>query len=29
MLNASFTHYGLASVKGGDGMRYWVLELGN
>lgn len=29
MLNASVTHYGLASAKGADGMRYWVLELGN
>jgi len=27
MLHASVTHYGLASAKGGDGMRYWVLEL--
>lgn len=29
MLNGSVTHYGLASAKGSDGQRYWVLELGN
>ena len=29
MLNSSVTHYGLASAKGADGQRYWVLELGN
>lgn len=29
MLNASVTHYGLASAKGKDGQHYWVLELGN
>ena len=27
MLNASVTHYGLASAKGADGQRYWALEL--
>jgi uncharacterized protein YkwD len=29
MLNGSVTHYGLASARGADGQRYWVLELGN
>lgn len=29
MLNGSVTRYGLASAKGKDGLRYWVLELGN
>src|ERR1700690_1474250 len=29
MLNARVTRYGFASAKGGDGQRYWVLELGN
>jgi hypothetical protein len=27
MLNASLTHYGLASAKGRNGIRYWTLEL--
>lgn len=27
MLNGMVTHYGLASDKGHDGIRYWVLEL--
>ena len=29
MLRADITGYGLASAKGGNGQRYWVLELGN
>ena len=29
MLNARVTRYGFASARGGDGQRYWVLELGN
>jgi len=29
MLNGSVTRYGLASARGQDGQRYWVLELGN
>jgi uncharacterized protein YkwD len=27
MLNASVTHYGLASAQGRNGIRYWALEL--
>jgi uncharacterized protein YkwD len=29
MLLRSVTSYGLASADGGNGLRYWVLELGN
>lgn len=29
MLRRDVTHYGLASADGGNGKRYWVLELGN
>ncbi|HXX09296.1 MAG TPA: CAP domain-containing protein [Pseudolabrys sp.] len=29
MLRRDVTHYGLASAEGGNGKRYWVLELGN
>ncbi len=29
MLRRDVTSYGLASADGGDGHRYWVLELGN
>jgi hypothetical protein len=29
MLNTSVTRYGLASARGKDGLRYWVLELSN
>ena len=29
MLRRDVTVYGLASVDGGNGHRYWVLELGN
>jgi uncharacterized protein YkwD len=29
MLRRDVTHYGLGSADGGDGKRYWVLELGN
>ncbi|MBI3702467.1 MAG: CAP domain-containing protein [Rhizobiales bacterium] len=29
MLDANITRYGLASVMGKDGRRYWVLEMGN
>ena len=29
MLRRDVTQYGLASADGGNGKRYWVLELGN
>ena len=29
MLRRDVTSYGLASAEGGNGRRYWVLELGN
>jgi uncharacterized protein YkwD len=29
MLSRNVTSYGLASAEGGNGRRYWVLELGN
>lgn len=29
MLMRGVTHYGLASARGENGRRYWVLELGN
>ena len=29
MLRRDVTRYGLASADGGNGKRYWVLELGN
>lgn len=29
MLRRDVTSYGIASADGGNGMRYWVLELGN
>lgn len=29
MLRQDVTLYGLASADGGNGRRYWVLELGN
>lgn len=29
MLRRDMTSYGIASAEGGNGRRYWVLELGN